>query len=150
MQCLRNGRVHIRWMIRRDEKELMQIEEHNPNGWAMDEFLKCLRERNCIGMVAEINERVVGHMVYLMQKHSLALLNIAVHPDYRRRGIGMAMLNKLVGKLSAHRRTAVTIEVGDDRLDLHLWLKASGFNAYRIHESSYEFERLYPFAEVVA
>ncbi len=58
-------RVHIRWMIRRDMQEVLQTEQesfHVP--WTEDDFLHCLRQRNCIGMVAESGDQVVGHVIY--------------------------------------------------------------------------------------
>ena len=54
-------RVHIRWMIRRDMPEVLAIEHASFEfPWCEEEFLRVLRQRNCIGMVAEYGERVVG------------------------------------------------------------------------------------------
>jgi len=51
-------RVHIRWMIRRDMPEVMRTERASfEYAWTEDDFLRCLRQRNCIGMVAELGER---------------------------------------------------------------------------------------------
>src|SRR4051812_2604533 len=47
-------RVHIRWMIRRDMAEVLEIERSAFEfPWFEEEFIRCLRQRNCIGMVAE-------------------------------------------------------------------------------------------------
>ena len=55
-------RVHIRWMIRRDMPEVLAIEHASFEfPWCEEEFLRVLRQRNCIGMVAEYGERVVGY-----------------------------------------------------------------------------------------
>ena len=83
--------VHIRWMIRRDMPEVLDIE----NGsfefpWSEEDFIRCLRQRNCIGMVAEHDERVVGFMIYELHKNRLHILNFAVHEQLRRRGVGSA------------------------------------------------------------
>ena len=52
-------RVHIRWMIRRDMPEVLQTEQESfEYSWTEEDFLRCLRQRNCIGMVAEQGERV--------------------------------------------------------------------------------------------
>ena len=51
-------RVHIRWMIRRDMPEVLQTEQESFDySWTEEDFLRCLRQRNCIGMVAEQGER---------------------------------------------------------------------------------------------
>ena len=58
-------RVHIRWMIRRDMPEVLQTETQSFEfAWTEEDFLRCLRQRNCIGMVAEQGEQVVGFMIY--------------------------------------------------------------------------------------
>ena len=58
-------RVHIRWMIRRDMPEVLQAEQQSfEYAWTEDDFLRCLRQRNCIGMVAEHQDRIVGFMIY--------------------------------------------------------------------------------------
>ena len=62
--------VHIRWMIRRDMPEVLQIEAASFEfPWLEDDFIRCLRQRNCIGMVAEYDDRVVGiHDIRIAQK----------------------------------------------------------------------------------
>ena len=94
-------RVHIRWMIRRDMAEVLEIENEGFEfPWSEDDFIRCLRQRNCIGMVAEHEDRVVGFMIYELHKTRLHLLNFAVGKDFRRRGVGAQMLAKLIAKLS--------------------------------------------------
>ena len=105
-------RVHIRWMIRRDMPEVLAIEHASFEfPWCEEEFLRVLRQRNCIGMVAEHGERVVGFMIYELHKSRLQILNFAVNPEYRRQGVGSQMVAKLVGKLSSHRRTRIALYV---------------------------------------
>src|SRR5438874_13513583 len=89
-------RIHIRWMVRRDMPEVMVTERASfEYSWTEDDFLRCLRQRNCIGMVAEIDDRVVGFMIYELHKSRLHILNFAVHPNVRRTGIGGLMVAKL-------------------------------------------------------
>ena len=50
-------RVHIRWMIRRDMPEVLDIENQAFEfPWTEEDFIRCLRQRNCIGMVAELDQ----------------------------------------------------------------------------------------------
>src|ERR671927_662747 len=105
-------RVHIRWMIRRDMPEVLQTEQQSfEYAWTEEDFLRCLRQRNCIGMVAEQGERVVGFMIYELHKAKLHILNFAVHTAYRHCGIGSQMVQKLISKLSSRRRTRIVIEI---------------------------------------
>jgi [ribosomal protein S18]-alanine N-acetyltransferase len=121
--------VHIRWMIRRDMPEVLAIENRSFEfPWSEDDFIRCLRQRNCIGMVAEYDERVVGFMIYELHKNRLHILNFAVRPEFRRQGIGRSMIRKLVGKLSQQRRNRIMLEIRETNLDAQLFFRmpASG------------------------
>ena len=132
-------RVHIRWMIRRDMPEVLAIEHASFEfPWCEEDFLRCLRQRNCIGMVAEHGERVVGFMIYELHKNKLHILNFAVHPEFRRQGVGRQMVGKLVGKLSSHRRTRITLDVRETNLAAQLFFRVQGFRAVEVAREHYE------------
>ena len=132
-------RVHIRWMIRRDMPEVLQTEQDSFEfAWTEEDFLRCLRQRNCIGMVAEQGEKVVGFMIYELHKAKLHILNFAVHPSHRRNGIGGQMVAKLISKLSSHRRTRITLEVRESNLAAQLFFRHEGFKAVKVLRSFYE------------
>ena len=132
-------RVHIRWMIRRDMPEVLLTEQESFEfSWTEEDFLRCLRQRNCIGMVAEQGERVVGFMIYELHKAKLHILNFAVHPQYRRGVVGGQMVAKLISKLSSHRRTRITLEVRETNLAAQLFFRRQEFKAVRVLRSFYE------------
>ncbi|HTU92065.1 MAG TPA: ribosomal protein S18-alanine N-acetyltransferase [Gemmataceae bacterium] len=132
-------RVHIRWMIRRDMPEVLQTEQESfEYSWTEEDFLRCLRQRNCIGMVAEQGEKVVGFMIYELHKNKLHILNFAVCPGCRRFGVGAQMVAKLISKLSSHRRTRITLEVRETNLGAQLFFRKQGFKALRVLRSFYE------------
>ncbi|MCI0359176.1 MAG: ribosomal protein S18-alanine N-acetyltransferase [Planctomycetaceae bacterium] len=131
--------VHIRWMIRRDMPEVLTIESQAFEfPWSEDDFVRCLRQRNCIGMVAEHNERVVGFMIYELHKNRLHILNFAVHEQMRRRGIGGQMIRKLVSKLSPQRRSRIMLEVRETNLSAQLFFRDVGFRAISLLRDFYE------------
>ncbi|QDV37307.1 ribosomal protein S18-alanine N-acetyltransferase [Tautonia plasticadhaerens] len=132
-------RVHIRWMIRRDMPEVLAIEHASYDfPWCEEEFLRVLRQRNCIGMVAECGERVVGFMIYELHKTRLQVLNLAVAPEARRTGVGRQMVGKLVGKLSSHRRTRIALQVRESNLQAQLYFRALDFRAVEVLREHYE------------
>ena len=104
--------THLRWMMRRDYPGVLAIEELSfALPWTEENFLYCLRQRACIGLIAEQKEKVIGFIVYELHKAKLHVLNFAVSPTYRRLGVGTQMVEKLIGKLSSHRRTRITLAV---------------------------------------
>jgi len=132
-------RVHIRWMIRRDMPEVLAIEHASFEfPWCEEEFLRVLRQRNCIGMVAEYGERVVGFMIYELHKNKLHVLDFATHPEFRRRGVGHQMIGKLVGKLSSHRRTRIALYVRETNLASQLFYRVQGFRAVEVAREHYQ------------
>ncbi len=132
-------RVHIRWMIRRDMPEVLEIERHSFEfPWSDEDFVRCLRQRNCIGMVAEHDDRVVGYMIYELQRNRIHVLNFAVAADRRRQGIGSQMVAKLIAKLSAPGRTRLLLEVRETNLTAQLFFRENGFRAVSVLRNYYE------------
>jgi ribosomal-protein-alanine N-acetyltransferase len=126
-------------MIRRDMSEVLQIEQQSFEfPWSEEDFIRCLRQRNCIGMVAEYDERVVGFMIYELHKSRLHILNFAVSPDCRRHGIGDQMVAKLISKLSSQRRNRIMLEVRETNLDAQLFFRHSGFRAISVLRDFYD------------
>src|SRR3989344_7006679 len=60
---------YVRWMIRRDMPEVLDIEQQCFEfPWDEEDFIRCLRQRNCIGMVSQDEEKVKGFMIYELHK----------------------------------------------------------------------------------
>ncbi len=126
------GKVHIRWMIRRDMPEVLNIENECFNyPWSEQQFVKYLAQRNVVGMVAERQERVQGFMVYELHPHQLTLTNFAVHPDWQRTGVGRSLIEKLRSKMSAERRQVVQAVVAEYSVNAQLFFRSMGFVAVR-------------------
>ena len=131
--------VHIRWMIRRDMPEVLEIEQSSFEfPWTEEDFIRCLRQRNCIGMVAEYDEKVVGFMIYELHREQLHVLNFSVGPDCRRRGVGSQMITKLLGKLSQQRRNQITLEIRETNLAAQVFFRNLGFKAISVLRDYYD------------
>jgi ribosomal-protein-alanine N-acetyltransferase len=132
-------RVHIRWMIRRDMPDVLAIETDSFEfPWTDEDFLRCLRQRNSIGMVAEHEDRVVGFMIYELHKSRLHVLNFAVGRPWRRLGVGTQMISKLIAKLSTQRRSRILLEVRETNLPAQLFFRSAGFRAISVLRGFYE------------
>lgn len=131
--------VHIRWMIRRDMHEVLEIESSSFEfPWCEEDFLRALQQRNCIGMVAEHDDRVVGFMIYELHKSKLNILNFAVGSDARRRQVGTQMVQKLVDKLSQQRRREIVLEVRETNLAAQLFFRSHAFRAVSVIHNHYD------------
>lgn len=131
--------VHIRWMIRRDMPEVLDIEQVSFEfPWAEEDFVHCLRQRHTIGMVAEHREIVVGFMVYELHRSRLQLLNFAVRWDFQRQRVGQQMVGKLISKLAPERRNRIMLEVRERNLPGQLFFRSMGFRAISVLRDFYE------------
>jgi len=136
---LTQTRVHIRWMIRRDMPEVLAIEHASfEYPWCEEEFLRILRQRNCIGMVAELGERIVGFMIYELHRNKIHVLDFAVHPELRRHGVGRQMVSKLAGKLSSQRRNRIALFVRETNLPAQFFFRVVGFRATEVVREHYQ------------
>ncbi len=131
-------RVQIRWMIRRDMPSVLatEIASHS-YPWTEEEFLRVLRQRNCIGMAAEHDERVVGFNIYEIHRTSIVVLDFAVDPKECRRGVGSQMIDKLKDKLSPNRRKKITALVRESNLAGQLFLRQQKFLAEEVIREHY-------------
>ncbi len=132
-------KIQIRWLIRRDMHDVLTIERScNDHPWTEEDFLSCLRQRNCIGMVAECDHRIVGFMIYELHKSKLRVLNFASAPDVQRQGVGSQMIRRLVDKLSQQRRSEIMVEVRETNLDAQFFFRSQGFKAVCVLRSHYD------------
>lgn len=133
------SRTQIRWLIRRDMEEVLLIERASFEfPWTEEEFLCCLRQRNCIGTVAELDHKIVGFMIYELHKSMLRILNFAVGTDYRRCGIGRQMVQRLIDKLSQQRRREIVLEVRETNVPAQLFFAENGFRAVTVLRKHYD------------
>jgi ribosomal-protein-alanine N-acetyltransferase len=129
---------HVRWMIRRDMPSVLEVENNSfDHPWTEQEFIRNQQRRECIGMVAERCEHVVGYMMYELHRQRLHLLSFAVHPDHRRLGIGRAMMERMIAKLSYQRRNRIVVEVRETNLAAQLFFRELGFRAVDILRDYY-------------
>lgn len=134
--------VNIRWLIRRDMAAVLKIEnEAFEFPWTEKDFLNCIRQSNCVGMVTECNEKIVGFMVYELHKSHLNILKFAVATDARRQRVGSQMAQKLIDKLGSKmhpNRSVIELIVRESHLAAQLFFRESGFRAVSVLRHHYE------------
>ena len=132
-------RIQLRWMIRRDMPEVLAIEQEAFEfPWSDEDFTRCLRQRNCIGRVAEVGDSVVAFMIYELHRTRLHVLNFAVRRSHRRLGIGTQMMGKLFAKLSVERRDRILLEVRERNLPAQVFFRSLGYRAITVLKDFYE------------
>lgn len=128
------SQAKVRWIVKNDISRVVEIErECFPRPWGEEDFSECLRRRQNIGKVAEVDGAIVGFMLYELGQKKISVINIAVCKAQRRSGIGRTLVRHLQSKLSNPKYwLSVEARVMDDNLEAHLFLKGLGFRAVAV------------------
>lgn len=129
----------FRFVIRRDMQSIEQIERTSFEfPWSESDFCRVMRRRDVTSLACEVGEDLVGYMIYAVTKSKLQLLNFAVHPNHRRRGVGTSMVQRLIAKLSPHRINRIELLVIETSMGALSFFRSVGFVATRLIRSPYE------------
>ena len=132
---------YIRYLIRRDLSQVLEIDNACFEFvWTKEDFIDCLRQKNCIGMVIEHEHKIIGFMIYEFNKHFLKLLDFAVRPSHQRRGFGTQMIDCLKDKIGQQRRNRneICCEIRESNLPAQLFFRAQGFTAVDVLKNHYD------------
>ncbi len=135
----------VQLMFQRALPAVLEVERSRPGRrWAREDFLPAFDDPIAEGWVAEVDGRVVGHLVFRREGEGLALLNLAVAPHWRRQGVARAML----GMLEEKRPARIRATVPESKLAAQLLLRKAGFRAVGVlhgcfdEEDGYVMQRL--------
>ena len=79
--------------------------------WSENSVASELKNKLALWLVAEEDGRVAGYIGSQTCTDESDVMNVAVHPDFRRRGIAEALVNALVAELKAIESRCLTLEV---------------------------------------
>ena len=123
--------LHLRWCIRRDDRQILAIDDCGyVEPWSQADLLAVLRDRAVIGVVAEYEtKRVIGFCIYRLEGDTVRILRMAVEPRERRNGVATAMLDRLKSKVANQRRSIIVAEVDGHQVFAQHMLSRCGFVA---------------------
>lgn len=130
---------NIRWVVKADSKQIYDIEKKCfSHPWTEKDFLQCFESSSKICKVIEEDKIIVGFIIYELKNKKFEIYNIAVLPEYQRKGYGSAMVNQLLDKLKNNNRTEIDVRVCETYLEAQLFLKALGFKAINIKKEFFK------------
>ena len=138
---------NIRWMIKDDIDLVVEIEKDSfSQPWSHKDFLDCLKNRSNIGKVIIVDNNIVGFILYELMPKGFYIINIAINPNYRRRGYARAMVDQLIDKLGSEfcntemkdKRNYVNSYISEERFHAHLFFKSMGFKAVSIEKDFFK------------
>lgn len=132
--------VHLRWYVPADLEDVLAIERASfLDPWNERDFETVNRERRVVGYVIESAAGILGFAFIKFGTRSLEILDLAVKPEARRRGVGGGlMIRARADCLHYHARRTLTMLVREGNLRGQLFLKANGFQAVEVLPDFYE------------
>jgi ribosomal-protein-alanine N-acetyltransferase len=101
---------HIRTLTYPDLPSVMAIERRSfPTAWSLSMFVLELSKPTSICLAATRREQLLGYLVCARYAEAYHLMNVAVDPDCRRRGIARALIDELLERTGGD--ASVTLEV---------------------------------------
>jgi ribosomal-protein-alanine N-acetyltransferase len=128
----RGGELEIRKLGPRDLTAVEEIERRSyPTPWSRSMFAGELTKGASICLGAFEEGTLVGYLIVSRYVDAWHVMNVAVRPDQRRRGIGSSLLDRLFELTAGDARRGYTLEVrvsnqGAIRLYESLGFKARG------------------------
>jgi len=108
-----NGSVNLREMLSTDLRSVAAAERRifEKDFWKQKDFSELINRPSGMGMVAEVNGRIVGYLVGMQAADEAELLNIGVVPEGRRRGVARGLLRVWLGRLQERGSATVYLDV---------------------------------------
>ena len=130
--------VEIRGLQMRDLGSIEEIERRSyATPWSRSMFAGELAKPSSICLGAFEGEQLLGYMIISRYVDAWHVMNVAVDPDHRRRGIAMSLLERLFELTDDATRRGYTLEVrvsNDGAIRLY---EEAGFRARGIRRGYY-------------
>jgi [ribosomal protein S18]-alanine N-acetyltransferase len=130
--------VTFRPITTADLDEVMAIERTSFRfPWSSGFFLQELQVACARSILAEIEGQIVGYVLFWLLPGAIDIHNIAVHIDYRRRGIARLLLGKVVAEARNHLSLRVMLEVRKSNLPAQKLYQSLGFLTTGVRKGYY-------------
>jgi ribosomal-protein-alanine N-acetyltransferase len=134
-------RYFIRRMREPDLPAVRAIEAMSfSNPWSEDTFRGEIQNTSVsspLVVVRRPGDEVVGYIIYWQIRDDVQVNNIAVHPEYRARGLGEAMMRFAITKVRAAGAEFMTLEVRQSNTSAVALYRKLGFEALGTRKNYY-------------
>ena len=125
-------------MCGEDLGEVMDIERTSfSSPWSEDAFLSELSREDSLSFVAYLPERIAGYICAHRVLDEGHILNLAIRPDLRRKGIGHALTKETLDRLKQSGCRVFYLEVRISNLDAMQFYERFGFKVVGVRRQYY-------------
>jgi ribosomal-protein-alanine N-acetyltransferase len=131
--------VSLRPFVWSDLPLVLKIEQASfPSPWKSEFFLKELCNPYGRFLVAEQEGQVIGYICTWLVADEGQILNVAVHPDHRQRGVGRLLVRETLAETCQRRARSVSLEVRKSNLPAITLYEKLGFREVAVRRGYYE------------
>jgi ribosomal-protein-alanine N-acetyltransferase len=121
-----------------DLDEVMAIERSSfPFPWSLGFFRQELQVACARSILAELDGKIIGYVLFWVLPGAVDIHNIAVHPEYRRRGLARVLLARVIGDARSQTIPRVLLEVRKSNLPAQKLYETMGFYTAGIRKGYY-------------
>lgn len=133
------GEISFSPLNETDLREVLEIERVSfPTPWSKNMFIEDISNKDrSFFIVARMDERIVAYGGFWLILDEAHLGNLAVHPDFRRQGIGKKTLQKLIEIAKSKGANLMTLEVREGNKTARTLYENIGFRLVAIRRKYY-------------
>jgi len=128
----------IRDMQEDDIPAILEIEQISfSTPWSKQFFLNEIYNKYAFSKVAVFEENVIGYICANYLLHESHILNLAVHPDFRRRGVATILMNEAIRELKKKGCVFMYLKVRVSNTGAQKFYELFGFKVETIRKKYY-------------
>jgi len=112
-------------LIAKDIPAILEIEQVSFDfPWGRQDIIESQRHKNGTGLTIKNEEdKLIGYVIYFFDKNKIIIRRLAVHPDFKRTGVGTMLVKTLIDKLSDERFRSIYLVTRETNLPSLLFFK---------------------------
>jgi [ribosomal protein S18]-alanine N-acetyltransferase len=125
-------------MVPADLDEVMAIERTSfRHPWSSNFFLEELQVACARSVLAQVNGKIVGYVLFWLLPDAVDIHNIAVHTEFRRQRLGQALLQQVLEQARGRDSSRVTLEVRVSNIPAQRLYESVGFVSQGLRKGYY-------------
>ncbi len=105
--------------------------------WSERFFRQELQVECARSLLVQLEGRIVGYILFWLLPGEIDIHNVAVHPEFRRRGLGRRLLEQVIAEARGRASSRITLEVRKSNLPAQKLYESMGFAYNGVRKNYY-------------